>query len=218
MKKTILVVLLLAFLAATTTSVYCLEPAEPHNANAMWIEPSIIDVSGATVGYKFNVTVWANSSLETKGWQFWLYYQNAYINATRCGYTGPGGIRSEFFQGITTMPVTPSFKVNFNATHNRLDFGEAWIMGPYRSPGYGSLAWIEFEITAELPEIIEIPLDIRYAYEVSDPPQTYLLYSDGTKRPLEIYNATVVPEFNFLTMLALMGSFTAVIYIHKKRQ
>jgi hypothetical protein len=91
-------------------------------------------------------------------------------------------------------------------------------MGDYRDPGYGSLAWIEFEITAELPETIEIPLDIRYAYEVFDPPQTYLLYSDGTKKPLDAYNATVVPEFNFLTMLALMGSFSLVIYIHKKKQ
>lgn len=213
-------ILTITTMILATISVYALTPSEPHTANAMWIEPSLIELNATTtpIGYKFNVTVWANSSLATKGWQFWLYYQNAYINATRCGYTGPDGTKSEFFQNITTMPLSPSFKVNYNATHNRLDFGEAWLMGSYRGPGYGSLAWIEFEITAELPGTIEIPLDIQYAYEVFDPPQTYLLYSDGTKKPLDVYNATVVPEFNFLTMLVLMGSFSLVIYIHKKKQ
>jgi len=187
-------ILTITTIILATITVYALTPSEPHNANAMWIDPSLIELNATTtpVGYKFNVTVWANSSLETKGWQFWLYYQNAYINATRCGYTGPGGIKSEFFQGITTMPLSPSFKVNFNATHNRLDFGEAWIMGPYRSPGYGSLAWIEFEITSLPPEnvLIEVPLNIKEAYYL-DPPQTYLLYSDSSKRPLNVYNGLV---------------------------
>ena len=166
-------------------------PEEPHSADAMWIEPSFVDVTGAPVGYKFNVTVWANSSKQVKGWQFWLYYPNQYINATRCGYTA--GDKSEFFQNITAIPVVPHFVVDYNETHNKLEFGEAWMMGPYRNPGYGSLCWIEFEIINPLPEgeIVNIPLDIKYAYEAYEPPKTYLYYYDGTMRPLSVYNAYV---------------------------
>jgi hypothetical protein len=180
-----------------------LTPTEPHDANAIWIEPSVVELDPGiiSVGYKFNVTLWANSSLETKGWQFWLVYANAYINATRAGYTA--GTKSEFMQDVTTMPLTPSIVINWNATHNRLDFGEAWLMGSYNQPGYGSLCWIEFEVVA-LPlggMLAEVPLDIKWAYETMDPPQTYLLYSDGSKRPLDVYNGLVrfigvAPDFS----------------------
>jgi subtilase family serine protease len=169
-----------------------LMPMEPHDANAMWIEPSTVYLNWSyPVGYKFNVTFWANSSKETKGWQFWLIYPNAYINATRAGYTA--GDKSEFFQNITTLPVSPRFKPNWNATHNRLDFGEAWLMGPYRSPGYGSLCWVEFEVIAIPPPGVEvdIPLDIKWAYNQFEPPKTYLLYADGSRRPLDVYNGLV---------------------------
>jgi hypothetical protein len=211
------VVFILALAAAT--SVYASEPTEPHDANAMWIEPSTIDISGVSVGYKFNVTVWANSSLQTKGWQIRLFYPKDYINATRAGYTN--GSKSEFFKDINTMPLNPSFKPDYNATHNRLDYGEAWMSGPYRSPGYGSLCWIEFEVVA-LPggdTPIQIPLDIKYAFEALSPPQTYLLYSDGSKTPLDVYNAVVVPELNMLAMLALLGLATPmVLYAYKKKR
>jgi hypothetical protein len=214
-KKAIIVVGILTILTVMAFPVYALEPSEPHNANAMWIEPSTIDISGVSVGYKFNVTVWANASLETKGWQFWLIYANQTINATRVGYTA--GTKSEFFKDITAMPVKPSFK-RYNETHNRIDFGEAWLMGPYREPGYGSLCWIEFEVTAEPPDPLHVTLDIKWAYELYDPPNTYLLYSDGTKRPLDVYNAVVIPEFSMVLMfIALMSSTSLVILLRKKK-
>jgi hypothetical protein len=172
---------------------HALEPTEPQNANAMWIEPSTVELDPAmiSVGYRFNVTMWANSSLECKGWQFWMYYANAYLNATNTGYTA--GTQSEFMQGLTTLGIAPSFKVDFNATHNRLDFGEAWLMGDFRQPGYGSLCWIEFEVVSLPPAstAVDIPLDINEAYALTDPPQTYLLYGDGGKRPLGVYNGLV---------------------------
>lgn len=187
-----IVITSLAMIHPLTFTANAAVPTEPHNANAMWIEPSTIELntSETPIGYKFNITLWANSSLETKGWQFWMFYAKAYINATRIGYTA--GSKSEFFQDIVTLPVTPAF-IAYNVTHNRLDFGEAWIMGPYRSPGYGSLCWIEFEVVALPPEgvLVDIPLDVNYAYELLEPPQTYLLYSDGSKRPLNVYNGLV---------------------------
>jgi len=207
-------------LAVVALPVRALEPSEPRDANAMWIEPSTLNVGGQPVGYKFNVTVWANSSLQVKGWQFWLYYPKQYINATRCGYTA--GDKSEFFQNITTMPVTPHFVIDYNETHNKLEFGEAWITGDYRSPGYGSLAWIEFEIVALPPEgeVVNIPLDIKYAYEVYEPPKTYLLYGDGSYKPLTPYNGLVIiPELNTNSIALFMLACTTLIALHyyKKR-
>jgi len=184
----------------------------------MWIEPSTLNVGGQPIGYKFNVTVWANSSKQVKGWQFWLVYPNAYINATRCGYTN--GTISEFFQNITTMPVTPKFFINYNATHNRLDFGEAWLSGDYRNPGYGSLCWIEFEIVALPPEgeVVNIPLDIKWAYELYEQPQTYLLYADGSKKPLTPYNGLVIiPELNLLALLILACTTSTALYYYRKK-
>ncbi len=185
--------IMLAQVCHVIFAVSALTSTEPHDANAMWIEPSLIelDPSSISVGYKFNITAWANASLETKGWQFWMYYPNDYINATRAGYTAGG--KSEFLQDITTIAISPSFKVNLNATHNRLDFGEAWLMGPFRAPGSGSLCWVEFEVVGLPPGGLatDVPINIGNAYENMEPPQTYLLYSDNSKRPLDVYNSLV---------------------------
>ena len=205
-------------MAVIVASAYASEPTEPHDANAMWIEPSTIDISGASIGYKFNVTVWANASVATEAWQIWLYYPSAYINATRAGYTN--GTKSEFFKDIVTMSVTPQFKV-VNATHNRVDYTETWQSGPFREPGYGSLCWIEFEVVALPPEgtPIEIPLNIKYAYESISPPKTWIMDSNDQYISLNVFNATVVPELGLLAMLALLAFATpTVLYAYKKKR
>jgi hypothetical protein len=179
-------------------SVHLASPFEIQQAAAgqMWISPTITRLSHSQdqVGSKLNVTIWVNSTLETKGWQIILIYQNEFINATRTGYTAGG--KSDFYKDVfTTFPVNPVFTIDYNVSHNTLKFGEA-APGPplnpgYREPGYGSLCWIEFEITS-LPanETMEICLDIVWAY-ISEPPQTYLLYWDGSKRPTEVLNGFI---------------------------
>jgi len=137
---------------------YAGDPSEPHPANAMWIEPSSVDLAKEThdVGYKFNVTVWVNittvpSPIQVvKTWQFVMSFEKAKLNATRCGYTE--GAKSQFFSNITAVPVESQFG-SLNATHNFVMHGETWITGPKRTvPGYGSLSWVEFEV-------IEKPLE-----------------------------------------------------------
>jgi hypothetical protein len=217
-RKINLLVVFSITLVMIVTSAYASEPTEPHNADAMWIEPSTIDITGASVGYKFNVTVWANASVATEAWQIWLIYPSAYINATRAGYTN--GSKSEFFKDINTYPVDPIF-YTINATHKDVEYTEAWIGGPFREPGYGSLCWIEFEVIALPPEgtPVEIPLDIKYAYVAYSPPNTFLQASDDTYIPIEVYNAVVVPELNMLAMLALLGLATPmVLYAYKKKR
>jgi hypothetical protein len=133
-------------------------PIEPHPANAMWIEPSCIDLSTHihTVGYKFNVTVWVNvtsvpsSKQVVTAWQFVITFDKTELNATRCGYTG--GNKSLFFFNVTTVSVGPQFG-SFNVTCNFVMHGESWLSGPKRTvPGYGSLSWVEFEVIAKPPE------------------------------------------------------------------
>lgn len=119
-------------------------PTEPHAANAMWVEPSETkwDTDEMKVGDKFTVTVWLNLTVESDNWQFIMYYNTAWLNATGCGYTHGGN--SEFFEGFTTQPVAPQFSY----------FGIPCVLhaeglvAEVRPPGYGSLSWVEFEIIA----------------------------------------------------------------------
>jgi hypothetical protein len=124
-------------------------PTEPHAGDAMWTEPSLIDLSTATVsvGYKFNVTVWINLTLASASWQFVLAYDNSQLNATRAGYTA--GTHSDFFNGLANVGLSPSFYV-YNATHNAVLCAET-LMLAIRDPGYGSLEWVEFQVMSVPP-------------------------------------------------------------------
>jgi hypothetical protein len=161
-----------------------------HPANAMWITPSQIELNVTLIstGYKFNVTIWANCSVNCGAWQFWLTYPKTYINATRAGYTA--GTKSEFFQGINTIPVNPSFK-SHNATHNRVEYGESWAgTGSLRSPGSGSLCWIEFNVTTLPTSSVNVILNF-YAY-TGTIKRTYLINGDtGEKVTLTAYTGLV---------------------------
>jgi hypothetical protein len=160
---------------------------EPHNANSMWIEPSLVNATGMSIGSKFNVTIWLNLTVECGAWQFYLIYNKNYLNATRCGYTG--GTTSEFFinSGTTTIKVSPSYG-SHNGTHKYVLHSESWLSGPW-GIGCGSLSWIEFEIMAEPPEGGEITtiLDIASAHH---PPNsdTLTLNPQMEEIPLNVYN------------------------------
>jgi len=177
-------------------SVNATEPTEPHSANSVWIEPSTVSPDSVTVGTMFNVTVWANCSVNCGGWQVWLVYPKEYINATRAGYTA--GAKSEFFQSINTIPVTPVLK-SHNTTHSRVEYGESWAgTGSKRSPGYGSLCWIEFNVTSTngLDETLSF-----HAY-TGDIRRTYLINGDTSEKvDLDIYPAVVVQEFSIVILM-----------------
>jgi len=141
-------------------------PTEPHDANAMWIEPSTVVLSGweHPIGYKFNVTICINLTVACGAWMFRLLYNKDHLSMSRAHYTEDTG--SEFFENITTIPVSPVHS-SFNATHNRIDYGEQWAtVGPPRDPGYGTLAWVEFTVIAVPPEGEEYTslLDIAESY------------------------------------------------------
>ena len=186
-----------------------LEPNEPHNADAMWVEPSEIDLTTVSPGYRFNVTVWVNCSKTSTAWQFMLYYNSTYLNATGCWYTA--GTSSEFFQGLGAIPVEPSFGPNY------VLFAESCLVN-LRDPGYGSLAFVEFEVIEVPPEPVTFELDISTAY----PEDTYIMVvldggEEGKLEPMEVLNATVIiPEFGTLTYILLILVISSIVVMLKK--
>jgi hypothetical protein len=179
----------------------------------MWIEPSVIDVTGVSVGYKFNVTVWVNISLDINcaGWQFAMLYNINYLNATRAGYTGTGGTRSQFFEQsgtVNLMPLPPTLNGPYNSTHKYVLHGEAWSPmvpnNPY-AKGLGSLSWVEFQVIAQPP--FTTRLDIQTLY----PSKTYVANSEQQKIPLNLFNVQIIPEFSSSWMLLLVLNIVLVM-------
>ena len=192
LKTALLVVILIALLLSgltvtfqTVTGDEPLVPSEPHDANAMWVEPSTLElnINSTPVGQKFNVTIWTNCSVPCGGWQFWLVFESIYTSVERAGYTA--GTKSDFLKNITTISVEPRFH-EVNATHKRVEFGETWGgSGDFRNPGYGSLAWIEFSI-------IELPVNwhdvyLKFSRYAGDITRTYLI--EGTSGQKVLVNA-----------------------------
>lgn len=209
MKKiTKLMILFALFTIMLPMKAFALEPNEPHNADAMWVEPSEIDLTTVSVGYRFNVTVWVNCSKTCTAWQFLLYYNSTYLNATGCWYTA--GTTSEFFQGLGPIPVEPTFY------NDSVLFAESCLLN-LREPGYGSLAFVEFEVIEVPPEQLTFELDISKAY----PEDTYLIVvldsEEGKLEPMSVLNATVIiPEFGPLVYIMLILTISSIAVMFKK--
>jgi hypothetical protein len=112
---------------------------DTHPPNAMWIEPSTLNLSKVNVGHKFNITAWVNMKDESVCWQINVQFNSTYLKATRAGYTG--GTHSQFFTGHNTIPVQPLI-LNGSVMH-----GEALLGNDVRAPGNGSLCWVELQVT-----------------------------------------------------------------------
>jgi len=207
--------------------VYGGEPNEPHDANAMWIEPSTIVISTDeyAVGDTFNVTVWVNitsvpSENQVVGcWQFYMIYDKSVLEAINAVYTA--GSKSQFFEDINTWASTPSYG-HYNETHDYVMFGEMWNpMAPEPNPkksipAYGSLATVTFNITSVPPEGQTITTTIDISTEYHPPTsKTYVLDDEGNEVPLTPYNATyIIPEFSFMLLaIAIVLTLIATVAV-----
>jgi hypothetical protein len=193
------------------------EPTTPHSADAMWIEPSTVDLTGtsAVVGYKFNVTVWINLTETSASWEFSLAYDKSQLNATRVGYTA--GSKSDFFSGIATYSLPPSFGV-YNTTHDSILCGESWNSGPYRDPGYGSLEWVEFQVMSAPPagQTITSTIGLVDVYPGGSG-DTYAQQPDGTKIAVTSdYSTYTIPEFSGLAIAALLMCMATITILTRK--
>jgi len=205
---TVLAMMILLFCLQAKAS----EPTTPHPADAMWIESDIVELP-AIEGYTFNLTVWINTSEPCYSWQFKIYFNNTYLNATRAGYTA--GSKSEFFEGLTTMPVEPQIDNNAGSVL----YAESLLgAGVQRDPGYGSLAWIEFKITNA--SILEQLVGGTSIFEF-DPEISYYMTPDLEYRYPEMpsYELVIIPEYSSILMLVIAtASIAAVIFVKKKLQ
>jgi len=198
------------------------EPSEPHAGNAMWVEPSNIDLRNKPVGYKFNITLWINFTSidpgnEIGAWQYVVVYEKAYLTALRAGYTG--GTMSEWYTkvGVTqTMPITPSF-ASFNDTHNYVLHGETWLGGPKAPEGtYGSLSWIEFNVTATPTE----QFSGTFGFITTGIKRSKLLDEENRDAIAQfgLYEAVyVIPEFAPLILLISLISITSAVVLLSAR-
>ena len=210
--------LLILLLSLMIIPVYASVPSEPHNADAMWVEPSSITFTpaNATVGQKFNVTVWLNiTSANVFSHSIGLRYNRTQLKGVRGGFTSPPG--SEFMKPNATTPAGPiidtSYLGNGTVLATETCSGEDFIP----TPRVGSLIWIEFEILL-MPTEGEYTskFDITRDY----PGDTWVF--DQNLNPIEITthdgNYTIIPEFSNLIILLMFFAFTLFALAFEKKR
>jgi len=180
-------------------------PAKCLPANSMWIEPTTIQLNETTpVGYRFNVTIYANISVASYAWEFYLTYNKAHLNVTGCWYSA--GEKSQWAGTRPTSPQTPSYGTH-NATHNYVLFAESLQGIVETPPGKYSLAIVEFEVIS-VEQVSQIRLDVKGVFD------SYILDPDLNEiQPLNFGGTTVIDEFSTLMFLMsmLFASFCAVL-------
>jgi hypothetical protein len=143
-KLSILATLIIAMLMTSTVSAFVI--MEPHPANAMWVEPSAINLTTATsVGYKFNVTVAMNITQNVFTYGVGMKYDNVTLKANKAGFTLPP--TSEYMTGhgtTTGIVIDTSYLGPGSVLATESCSGTDFIPGP-RS---GTLIWVEFEIVS----------------------------------------------------------------------
>jgi hypothetical protein len=136
---------------------------EPHDANAMWVESSAINIANAVgLGFKFNVTVWLNITSTNVGFcQIALRFNSTQLQCVRAGYTG--GTMSQFMSGHTTITASPVIN---NVTGGVLAYEGCNGADYVPAPHVGSLIWIEFQVAtlASPGRTLTSKLDISSEY------------------------------------------------------
>jgi hypothetical protein len=142
------------------------QPALP----AIWIQPATLsfNASSASVGDKFNVTVWAGTTIDVFTWQAEVMFNATQLVAMRAAYTG--GATSQWFQGHAVIPVT----ILIDNTTGTVVGGESLLGADTVHASNGSLFWIEFQmLIAPAPGATLASL-----IDTNDPTNSYLLDTD----------------------------------------
>jgi hypothetical protein len=188
---------------------YANGPSEPHNADAMWVEPSSIDLGGVSVGHLFNITIAVNitSTEEVGTWQAKVLFNSTYLNAVKAGYTGVG--KSNWFKDFSTMPVDPVI----NNVAGFVLHGESLVGVAQLSPGAGTLFWIEFNVTSVSTGFLTLVFNMTATYATED---TFI--GDGIYYTFTPYDGiAIIPEFSSLILVSSLMVLTLVaVALNKK--
>jgi hypothetical protein len=204
---------LLVFLLATMTASHAGTPSEPHNADAMWVEPATMNLTA--VGQTFNVTIWVNITEDVFGWSVGLLYNRTYLKCTVAKYSA--GTTSELFAGHITSPAPLIIDTSYLGNGSILAYesllGTDFLPGPCN----GTLMFATFQVMSMPPIGQNVTFDITTSY----PSDTWVKDPDLNSLPLTTYNATykTIPEFPTLLILpVLMGSTILAATISKRKR
>ncbi|MEM2567344.1 MAG: hypothetical protein QXH20_02590 [Candidatus Bathyarchaeia archaeon] len=213
-KKALKITATFAVLALLSIYIIQIRPVKGLPADSMWTEPDTITLEATTpIGFKFNITVYANLSVPTYTWQMYLIYNKAHLNATGCWYSA--GAKSEWAGTRPTAPQTPSYG-SHNTTHNYVLFGESLLGAAETPPGSYSLAFVEFEVIAVPPEgqvyQSQIRLDIVGVFN------SFILDTDLNEIPLNFAGTTYTIDEFIVTMLltALILTTASAVLLKNK--
>jgi hypothetical protein len=112
----------------------------------MWVNPSNVTFTNAnaSIGTRFNVTVWLNMTEDIFAYQVALHYNRTQLNCTRAGYTA--GSTSNYFVGHAVTAPAPVIDTsslgNGSVLASESLLGDDIIPGPHSE----SLIWMEFKI------------------------------------------------------------------------
>jgi hypothetical protein len=213
----LLMIMLMAMIAAPVNAG---TPSQPHNANAMWVEPGTITLNTSSIGTTFNATVSLNLTDSIYGYQVALRYNRTLLKCSRAGFTD--GITSNYCSGHTTIQGGPTIDTS-GLGNGSVQAGESLLGNDFvPGPNNGTLVWIEFQVlnfTAFIPPSGSIitTLDIGTEY----PSNTYALAQDGiTNVDFAASNATITitPEFPYLAILPIFMALTLAGAVLSRRQ
>jgi hypothetical protein len=211
--------MLLALVAMSLVSpIYAGTPTEPHGPDSMWVEPSAVTYSpaNASIGTKFNVTVWLNiASDKVFGYQVALLYNRTQLRGVSAGFTE--GSTSQFMEGHSTQTTGPTIDTSYLGNGSVLAFESCKGDDFIPAPKAGSLIWVEFEILIMPPEgqTYTSIFDITTNY----PAKTWVQNLDLIKIDITTYDGTydVIPELSPLLMLPIFLILTLItIALNKK--
>jgi hypothetical protein len=195
--------------------------SEPHVADAMWVEPSSVtfDVLNASVGQKFNVTVWLNMTEDLFSYQIAMHYNRTLLKCTQAKFTAGG--TSNYFSGHATVSPTPNIDTSSAGNGSILAceacLGDDFVAGPHSE----SLIWAEFQIlTVSSAGTYTSKFDISKDYLPNGAGDTWITDPSGV-----IYleftpydgNYSIVPEFSYLLILPIFVALTTLALAYSKK-
>jgi len=191
---------------------------EPHNADAMWVEPSVVNLDTSSIGTTFNATVCLNLTEALFSYEFGLHYNRTLLQCTRAGFTN--GSTSAYCTGHTTVALGPTIDTSSLGNGSVLA-GESCLSVDNVTGHADTLAWMTFEVlnfTTFLPPSgnLTTTLDISTEY----PSNTVVL--DPNVNPIDFTpsNSSVVitPEFAYMLILPTFMALTLAGAILSKRR
>jgi hypothetical protein len=123
-------------------------PSTPHSADAMWVEPSsvVFDTSNASVGTKFNVTVWLNMTKDVFAYQIAMLYNRTQLKCTRAAFSAVTTSMYMVGHATTASGSPPVIDTSFLGNGSILASESCTGTDVIPSPNSGSLIWAEFQV------------------------------------------------------------------------